>query len=193
VNLTYPEVTGVLLAGGRSRRFGRNKAFAEFQDQRMVDRVLIALRSVFPKILIATNTPEEYHSLSGEVLRDDLPFRGPLSGILSALQKVSTPYAFVAACDMPLLNPGTIRGIVAAGLGYPAAVPCHAGGREYLMGLYSRELIPGIRQALGRGIFSMHEFCAGVAGLRWVPIAPEAAANVNTVEDLRRLEADHAS
>ncbi|MCC7343826.1 MAG: molybdenum cofactor guanylyltransferase [Deltaproteobacteria bacterium] len=192
MNPIYPEVTGVLLAGGRSRRFGRNKALAEFQDQRLIERVLDALRVVFPKILVATNTPEEYEFLAAELLRDEAPYLGPLGGILSALQKIATPYAFVAACDMPLLSPEAIRGVVAAGLGHAAAVPFHPGGREYLMALYARSLIPQIRASLERGVFAMREFCAGVGDLRWVPIAGESAANVNTPEDLRRLEGRHA-
>lgn len=188
----FPEVTGVLLAGGRSRRFGRNKALAEFQDQRIIERVHAALRAVFPKVLVATNTPEEYGFLPVELLRDEEPYLGPLGGILSALHKVDTPYAFVAACDLPLIDSETIRRIVAAGLGHRAAVPCHEGGREYLMALYAKDLLPAIRASLEGGRLSMREFCAGVEDLCWVPIAGEAAANVNTPEDLRILETRHA-
>lgn len=188
----YREVTGVLLAGGRSRRFGRNKALAQFQNRRMIEHVLSALAAVFPKVLVATNTPEEYRFLETELLCDEQPYLGPLGGILSALRKIATPYAFVVACDMPLLNSDTIRRVVAAGLGHQAAVPCHEGGREYLMALYAQSLIPDIEASLSNGTSSMRQFCAGLGDIRWVPIDAESAANINSVDELQRLESSHA-
>ena len=60
------------------------------------------------------------------------------------------------------------------------------------MALYSKSLLPKMREALDSGIFSLREFCARVEDLNWVPIAAESAANVNTPEELRRLEERYA-
>ncbi|MCE9625746.1 MAG: molybdenum cofactor guanylyltransferase [Deltaproteobacteria bacterium] len=188
----YPEVTGVLLAGGRSRRFGRNKALAKFQDRLLIERVFSVLQALFSEIIVVTNTPEEYRFLPARILCDERPYQGPLGGIATALKSCGTEQAFVAACDMPLLSSAVIRAVVDAGRGHAAAVPCHDQGREYLMALYSKSLLPKMREALDSGIFSLREFCARVEDLNWVPIAAESAANVNTPEELRRLEERYA-
>lgn len=188
----YPDITGVLLAGGRALRFGQNKAFAKFAGALLIERVFAVLQSLFNKVIVVTNTPEVYRFLPALILRDEQPYQGPLGGIVTALAACESEQVFVTACDMPLLNASVIHSVIASGHGHLAAVPCHEQGREYLMALYSKALLPGMRWALSRGVFSLHEFCAQVEDVKWVPIAAESAANVNTPEELRRLEARHA-
>ena len=103
------DITGVLLAGGKSSRFGSNKALAMMDSKPLVQHVADLMSSMFPECLLVTNTPAEYEFLSLPMTHDRYRDMGPLAGIHAALLQISTPRAFVVACDMPSLSPALIR------------------------------------------------------------------------------------
>jgi molybdopterin-guanine dinucleotide biosynthesis protein A len=81
---------GIILAGGKSSRFKANKALAMIESQRLIDRIVAVLASVFPKIILVTNTPEQYKMLGVQMVMDIIPKKGPLSGIHAGL--ISSPF-----------------------------------------------------------------------------------------------------
>src|SRR3989338_7645546 len=98
------DVTGVILAGGKSTRFGENKAFALFDGVSFIERALETMKQVFKEVIIVTNPPNVYSGWGGSVVKDTIPYQGPLGGLMSALTYSISPYVFIAACDMPLLS-----------------------------------------------------------------------------------------
>src|SRR5512139_3443691 len=78
-------MVGTVLAGGKSRRFGRNKSIERFQGERLIERQVRTLRSLFPEVMIVTNTPELYLDLDVTIVQDIIPDRGPLGGIYTGL------------------------------------------------------------------------------------------------------------
>lgn len=113
-------MTGIVLAGGRSTRFGEptiNKATATLDGrtflERVVDTVAIATDRT-PIVAVRTATQradyEEVLAEFGVTFAFDSPtFQGPLAGIVGALEAVDTPWMFVCGCDMPLLSIDAIR------------------------------------------------------------------------------------
>jgi molybdopterin-guanine dinucleotide biosynthesis protein A len=186
------DVTGVILAGGKSRRFGTNKAFARFQGVTLLDRVVGIMGSLFNDLFLVTNTPEEYSSLPVLILEDEVPDKGPLGGIVTALKHSPADKVFVVACDMPLLDPQAIRDLIAKGDGFSAVIPVHGGICEYLMALYSRRLLVPMRCCLDQDKLSLEEFCQKPADVVWIPITGSSWFNVNSKKDLEFLEAQHA-
>lgn len=186
------DITGAILAGGKSQRFGSNKAFARFQGVTLLDRVLGVMGAIFKDLLLVTNTLEEYSSLPVLVLEDEVPDKGPLGGIVTALKHSPADKIFVVACDMPLLDPQVIRELIAKGDGFSAAIPVHDGICEYLMALYSRRLLIPMRCCLDHDKLSLEEFCQKPADVAWIPITGNSWFNVNTKRDLESLEKDHA-
>ena len=131
------DITGVVLAGGRSTRFGRNKALVLWQGQFLIQHVINALASVFDECLLVTNTPEIYTFLNLPMTIDLYNNLGPLAGLDAALHHCRTPWIFTSACDMPTLSPKLITFLCSlAENGADAVIPWPANGPEPLCGLY---------------------------------------------------------
>lgn len=190
--MTIPECTGVLLAGGQSRRFGSNKALASLGGYRLIEYPAQVLAGLFRELLLISNSPELYAFLKWPMARDLHPGGGPLAGIEAALSHAATPYIFVAACDMPRLNRALITHLCTLADGYDAVIPMTARGWEPLHGVYSRSVLPTISAALADG---KHKLQMVLSGLKVREVgeaemlavsetARESFRNINTVDDL---------
>jgi molybdopterin-guanine dinucleotide biosynthesis protein A len=98
------EVTGVLLAGGKSRRMGEDKRYLVVGEQTLLERGLGVLRSMFHEVLVVIAQDSAPLDVDARVVRDLVPDCGSLGGIYTGLTQATTPYIFAVACDMPFLN-----------------------------------------------------------------------------------------
>ena len=96
--------SAIILAGGKSSRMGFDKQLLKIDERRLMDSLIHKLHKEFEEIIIVTNRPELYLGLSHIITRDILKDKGPLGGIHAGLNKSSSQYAFVVACDMPNIN-----------------------------------------------------------------------------------------
>jgi molybdenum cofactor guanylyltransferase len=103
------EVTGVLLAGGKSLRMGEDKRCLVVGGKPLLERSLSVLRSIFQEVLVVTAHDSPPLDIDAQVVRDLVPDCGSLGGIYTGLTQAATPAIFVAACDMPFLNQTVIR------------------------------------------------------------------------------------
>lgn len=145
-------ITGVILAGGKSSRFGSNKALIEINGRLLIQRVANQMTGLFDRCLLVTNTPDEYAFLSlpmtGDIYRDC----GPLAGIHAALQKISDDRAFVVACDMPNLSGELIRYLCETyGPEFDVVIPWLKHGQEPLFGLYHKRSLAVVESYLKQG------------------------------------------
>ncbi len=145
------DTAGILLAGGKSSRFGSNKALAAFQDRPLISHASALLSSLFSETLLVTNTPETYDFLNWPMTGDIFPGAGPLAGIHAALNKVASPQIFVIGCDMPLVREGLVRLLCQESEGWDAVVPELANGLEPLCAVYSQRCLPIIDSNLKGG------------------------------------------
>ena len=97
VSAIFSDISGVILAGGQSKRFGEDKAFAQLDGVPLIYRVLKAIKYLFPEILLITNSPDQFRFFPAKVIRDDIPQQGPLGGIVTALDKAKHDRVFVVA------------------------------------------------------------------------------------------------
>jgi len=136
------DVTGVLLAGGKSRRMGEDKRFLSVGEETLFARSLAVLRSVFETVfvVIAQDSPELQSD--APVLRDLIPDCGSLGGLYTGLKHAKTPYVFVVACDMPFLNPATVRYVVEAKGDYDVIMAELQNGLHPMHALYHRQCLP---------------------------------------------------
>ncbi len=155
-------VTALVLCGGKSRRMGRPKAFLPFEGTTMVNHVLNQVRDLFAEIFIVANEPDNYEDLGVDVVKDILPYRGPLGGILSGLLVAKHEYAFVIACDMPFVDKRLIREMTAARHGKDVVVLTHDMGVEPLLALYSKNCIKPLEESLFAGNLSLQDFLSGL-------------------------------
>lgn len=119
--LTRPreDVTGIVLAGGRSSRFGSDKLVAELDGRPLLHYALEAVAAVAEHLVVvaapgaAPSIPEGLASRV-RVIHDPEPFLGPLVGLVAALSHVNSPVAIVVGGDMPRLVPGVLRRLLTA-------------------------------------------------------------------------------
>jgi molybdopterin-guanine dinucleotide biosynthesis protein A len=142
--ISYPLITGAILAGGWSRRLGQDKAALELQGKPLVQWVAAALTPSVSDLWLITNHPEAHLSFGLPLVTDLRPFMGPLGGLLTALFYARTPWVLAAAVDAPFLAPGLVAalGAGAAKTSRPAVVCRSARGLQPFPGLYSTRLLP---------------------------------------------------
>jgi molybdopterin-guanine dinucleotide biosynthesis protein A len=194
--LSPPEATGVILAGGRSRRMGQDKLPLKVGDATLLDRVHDALAPRCAEVLVVG--AGGYAPTGVRRVPDLRPGQGPLAGIETGLSAASHRSAFVAAGDMPFLTGelvGCLLGLLSASVS--AAVP-YLGGRPHpLCAAYGREIRSAVSAALDRDVRSVREFLEGLAGVLYVEEKelrsfgePDLLlTNVNSPEDLARARA----
>ncbi len=102
------EVTGVLLAGGKSRRMGEDKRYLVVGEQTLLERGLGVLRSMFHEVLVVIAQDSAPLDIDARIVRDLVPDCGSLGGIYTGLTQATTQYIFAVACDMPFLNQAVI-------------------------------------------------------------------------------------
>jgi molybdopterin-guanine dinucleotide biosynthesis protein A len=112
-DVTSPRVSAVVLAGGQSRRMGRDKAFLDFDGITLIERVIERVQSVCAETIIVANDLEMYARFGPRVVRDVYPGKGSLGGIFSGLQAASAEYVLAVACDLPFLNDALLRYLIA--------------------------------------------------------------------------------
>jgi molybdenum cofactor guanylyltransferase len=141
-------ITGIILAGGKSSRYGKNKAFVEINGVRLIERVIRVLGSLFKRLMIITNSPGEYAYLQLPMAEDIIKGLGPIGGIYTGLEMITDEAAFFVACDMPFLNEELIRHIIAQKSDFDAIVPQIGRKTEALHALYSKRCLPAIREII---------------------------------------------
>ncbi|WP_182346825.1 molybdenum cofactor guanylyltransferase [Tomitella gaofuii] len=182
---------GVVLAGGRSRRMGRDKATMAWGGATMLESVVAVLRARLPQAFVVTADGQHVPLPAGaEVVVDSVPDQGPLRGLEAGLHAggaAGYPWAFVVATDMPLITVGVLDLLLAGtAAGDPDAVIAVVGGRDQpLAGVYRTGLAAGIDATIGSGVRSMHRFLEHVRVRRIVLGGADARAvfNVNTPAD----------
>jgi len=191
-----PEVTGAILAGGKSRRWGRDKVTLRFGGQPLARWVAEALRPVVTDLWLVTNHPQTHLSLGLPLVTDLVPFLGPVGGLATALFYARTPWVLLASADAPGLSPDLIGALAkAAGQTSRPALVCRSEwGLEPFPGLYAARLLPRVQEFLQKNR-SFRGFLERIRPQVWEPgtwrtFDPEGTSfiNLNEPEDLGRLE-----
>ena len=145
---TSPGVTGFILAGGKSSRYGSNKALVEVDGVRLIDRAVRVMKAVFKDVIILTNTPADYAFLDLPMVEDIIKSLGPIGGIYTGLEIMPGEAGFFVACDMPFLNEALLRHMVAVRSDFDAVVPRMGWMLEPLHAIYTRECLPVIKSSI---------------------------------------------
>ena len=183
-------MTAVILAGGKSSRMGRNKAFLKIEGKTFIERQIELLRNVFAEIIISANTPSEYEHLKVPVVEDIFPDKGPLGGIYSGLIMSDSFYTFMLACDMPFVEIELIKHLKSFAEGHDAVIPKSERGLEPLHAFYSKKCLEPIKKELDSNNLRIISFFPGVSvkivELDSLPFSgnfKDSIKNLNTMEE----------
>ncbi len=189
------DITGVLLAGGKSRRMGYDKACIEIGGQTLFSRSLDLLRRYFQTVFIAGDRPDL--ASPGLLVIADIYPGSALGGLYTGLRSAKTEWIFVAPCDMPYPDARILELLVTRRNGYDAVVPRIPAGYEPVFALYHKRCLPQMEELLQKGQYRIYDFYQriNVLFLDWHEL-PEgwqrSLLNINTPDQLARLRKDPA-
>lgn len=181
------ELTGLVLAGGRSRRMGTDKALLELDGRPLLWRVAEQLGEVCPRVIVAAGS-RPLPPLPWERVADRVAGAGPLAGIIGGLGVTTTPLLAVAAVDMPAVSPAVFVDLAGRWDGRsPAVVPRSAGRLQPLHAVWATAALPDLIALFDAGERSPTRALARLASTV-VSIDGEGAwaASLNTPADIAR-------
>jgi molybdopterin-guanine dinucleotide biosynthesis protein A len=157
-------LTAVLLAGGESRRMGRDKAEIVFRGQPLWQRQIELLRDLGPeKIFVSARKEPSWRPLDVELILDEPPSRGPLSGLTRALERMQTSHLVALAVDMPFMTREQMRFLCGLAIAGRGVVPVVNDRAEPLAAVYLREAVADFATALAGGNFSLQTLARNLA------------------------------
>ena len=114
-------LTGAILAGGHSSRFGSNKALFAPDGETLISKAAGLLRSVAREVLVSASQTNagDYDFLGLEIVVDQHPDSGPMGGLETLLQRCTTPWLLVLTCDMPFVDKDTLITMISSLTGEP--------------------------------------------------------------------------
>jgi molybdopterin-guanine dinucleotide biosynthesis protein A len=184
----------LILAGGENRRMPFLKGFLEVNGKRIIETNTELLRGIFPRVFISTNDPELYFSLGSPMIGDIVRYRGPMTGIYSALSLPDIDEVFVTACDMPFINVILIQHIINLwDKRRDAVIPLFEDKPQPLFGVYAKSGIDTMGDSIKKGKRSLRALLKRMNVLyvdeeevRKIDSEGRSFININTPEDLER-------
>ena len=143
------DCTAIILAGGDSRRMGRDKASLLLGEQTLLEQVIATMQQVFPYVIVSVRQPRPEIALPQ--VCDEPSWQqqasGPLAGLAAGLAAITTPWAFAVACDMPFVAPALVELLGRYRAGCQAVVPVVQGHVQPLAAYYAGSAL-GVMSAL---------------------------------------------
>jgi molybdopterin-guanine dinucleotide biosynthesis protein A len=191
----YEHVTGIILAGGLSTRYGQNKAFLQIDDIRIIDHIAEQMKRIFDRVILVTNQRRDFEYLELPIAEDLIKGLGPIGGIYTGLSNISEQAGFFVACDMPFLNEGLIRYMVEIIDSHAAVIPAVGPWVEPLHAIYTRSCLPTIKALIDEKRYQVR-LSYDRMSVRYVRedeirrfCRPEEAfLNINTPEEFVRIQ-----
>ena len=140
------DCTGLILAGGESRRMGRDKTVLEFDGQTLLQRSVRLLQGLFPRVLVSVRQARGDVALPQVV--DETSCAGPLAGLCAGLAQADTPWVFALAADMPFFSAKVIRQLAMRRGEGEAVVPVVGSISQPLAAYYAVTALPVLRATL---------------------------------------------
>ena len=194
MNQSTANMTGVLLAGGKSRRMGQDKRFLELEGRTLLERALSILETLFPEVIVVVAEPApQLTGLRHRVVTDLIPNCAALGGLYTGLSYAGQPRVFAAGCDMPFLDPAVIKWMI--GLDQPSEIVMAqlTSGLQPMHAIYSKACLPHLERMAVAQNLKVQDLCqASGLSIRLVSedeireVDPQFLSflNVNTPADL---------
>lgn len=192
----YRNYSLIILAGGKGRRLGQEKAWVKIEGQTLLERAISRLGSLVNQIIIVSAPGQKLPlGTSGglEIVEDIYPGKGPLVGIYSGLKACRGEGGFVTACDMPFVNPEFVRYLISLSPGYDVVIPAYGELLEPLYAFYSTGCIKTIASLLEEGNYKIDRLLqkvrvryVGESEIARFDTEHKSFFNINTLEDLEK-------
>jgi len=183
------DVTGIILAGGKSSRMGKEKGLMEYAGKSLIRYSIEALEGICSQIVIGANS-SHFEELGYPVQKDIFPDIGPMGGIYSCLHRSETEHNLVLPCDTPGITSTVMEVLLKESAGYRIVIPCSKPGLpEPLIGYYHKNNAAGLLSFIKNGKYRLIDYIE-TALVKTIPIYKRADIftnglfiNINAPED----------
>jgi molybdenum cofactor guanylyltransferase len=149
------EISCIILAGGKSIRFGHDKILEKIGNNSLIEQVISHIDAISGDIIVVTANERAFTQLANHakvrIVQDIIPGMGSLGGIYTGLTQSKTHYNLVVAADMPFLNGALLRYMISVAEGYDMTLPHINKWFEPLHAIYSRNCIEPARELIDKG------------------------------------------
>lgn len=184
------ELTGIILAGGKSSRMGQDKGLMDFRGKRMVQYSIDIIARFTDCIIISSNN-SEYKNFGFPLITDMYKDCGPVGGLHAALSASETDWNLVLACDLPFMNAELFNSLFSLIDQQDAILPIHQNGIEPLAGIYHKRMSSFFAGKAEKKEFKLHTILKerdieyfDTSGL--LERYPKLFVNINTLGDIRK-------
>jgi molybdenum cofactor guanylyltransferase len=135
-------VTAIILSGGKSLRFGEDKALLKLKNISIIESIYSLLNKIFNEIIIISNEESKYKFLTDKIYNDVFPGFGPLSGIHSGLVNSKTKKNFIISCDMPMISEELVEFLISQNSDSDIFIPTSNSNYHTLCAVYKKSCLP---------------------------------------------------
>lgn len=176
-------ITGIVIAGGKSSRMGQNKALIQYKGKRLIDSAIEMLINFTDSILVSSN--EQLKDIHYPIIEDEFDNLGPIGGLYSCLLASDTDCNMVIPCDAPNVSIKLYNELLIDCEQYDAVIPVLLDGKyEPLVACYNKSILPLIEDAIKAIDYKMVNLI-NRANVKFVRVNDiEQFKNINTPHDL---------
>ena len=190
------EVTGIILAGGKSSRMGKDKGLCEFNGKALVSYAIEALKPLCGELVISANHfPEKYEQFGVPVISDEIKNIGPMGGIYTCLKHSTTQHNLVLSCDTPFVGTLLLKHLLGQVKNEQVVAPAHHTFLiEPLSSYFATNVMDAIKQAINNNDYKLINLFKNV---RFKSVlmdtlrpfnADQSFLNINSPEDFETAE-----
>lgn len=185
-------ITGIVIAGGKSLRMGTDKALLLYHGKTMLEHAIGIIEPICNEVIISRNGHEFGH-LGYRIVPDERPDCGPVMGLYSALKQAVNPVSVVISCDVPNVPSALYRYLLQYNSGDAVQPKSQNSFVEPLIAVYNKSALAGIEQALAASDFKLQNLrkYLNVCEVLIEPSLPfyqdKLFLNVNAPEDYKRI------
>lgn len=193
------KISGVILAGGKSRRMGQNKSLLKIGDKTVIEIIIDKIEPLFEEIILVTNSEDDYPMLQNIRIVPDAYLSketNSLIGLYTGLFEAKNDNAFVIPCDMPFINQKLIDYMINNIGNYDIVVPWINGYYQSLHAIYNKSTLDSIKYLFDNNIYKINRLFEEFPNLTInkigkdilddLNISDDCFLNLNTLEDYHR-------
>ena len=182
------QITAIILAGGKSKRMGTDKALLEMDGTSLLQKAITLCKELSPEIIISSNNPT-HQQFGFPVITDEMKNCGPIGGISSCLKQSKTAWNFVISVDAAFVESDFVDFLFPDADDFDAIVPVHSKGKEPLIAFYNKSSLAKMEEMLQTENYKMHNLLALINTKfidceKWLVKYPKLFYNLNRPEDL---------
>jgi molybdopterin-guanine dinucleotide biosynthesis protein A len=179
-------ITGIILAGGKSSRMGRDKGFVKLNGVTFMSHIIEALKPLVKEIIVVSNA-SEYDVFKLKRVEDIIENSGPLAGLYSGLVHSETEDNMVLSCDVPLINTVVLKKLIDGFTSETDVIQIESRGRTMpLIAMYKKRCAPHFLKHLEQGERRLRVALQGLQ-LKTITLAPDLELYVRNINKLGEL------